>query len=189
AADDLPEKQGSADRTVLLRGGERAHPSGNRRRPCMKDIVIIGAGKIGSTVADMLTVCGDYRVTVVDHSAEQLAGLEVSRPVETRVLDVRDGDALAPVLAGKFAVLSAAPFHLTVPIAEAAAKAGTHYFDLTEDVASTRAVKALAAEAKTVFMPQCGLAPGFISIVAHDLARDFDALESIRMRVGALPLY
>lgn len=155
----------------------------------MKDIVIIGAGKIGSTIADMLTACGDYRVTVVDHCAEQLAGLEVSRPIETRVLDVANGDALAQVLAGKFAVLSAAPFHLTVPIAEAAAKAGTHYFDLTEDVASTRAVKALAAEAKTVFMPQCGLAPGFISIVAHDLAKDFEEIESIRMRVGALPLY
>ncbi len=38
-------------------------------------------------------------------------------------------------------------------------------------------------------MPQCGLAPGFISIVAHDLAKDFDSLDSIRMRVGALPQY
>ncbi|RUV11384.1 saccharopine dehydrogenase family protein, partial [Mesorhizobium sp. M1A.F.Ca.IN.022.04.1.1] len=74
-------------------------------------------------------------------------------------------------------------------IAEAAAKAGVHYLDLTEDVASTRRVKELAREGKSAFIPQCGLAPGFISIVANDLASRFDTLESVRMRVGALPQY
>src|SRR5690606_17942664 len=63
------------------------------------------------------------------------------------------------------------------------------YLDLTEDVASTRRVKELAKEAKTAFIPQCGLAPGFISIVAYDLAKRFDKLDSVRMRVGALPQY
>jgi saccharopine dehydrogenase-like NADP-dependent oxidoreductase len=75
------------------------------------------------------------------------------------------------------------------PIAEAAAKAGVHYLDLTEDVESTRHVKAIAETAKTAFIPQCGLAPGFISIVANDLASRFDTLDSVRMRVGALPQY
>ncbi|WP_127754495.1 saccharopine dehydrogenase family protein [Devosia sp. 1566] len=155
----------------------------------MKDIIIVGAGKIGSTIADMLTLSGDYAVTVVDHSAEQLAGLELSGPVATAVVDVRDRAALAPLLEGKYAVLSAAPYHLTVAIANAAAATKTNYFDLTEDVVSTRQVKALAANASSAFMPQCGLAPGFISVVAHDLAKDFDTVDSIRMRVGALPQY
>ena len=93
------------------------------------------------------------------------------------------------MLAGKFAVLSAAPFHLTTRIAEAAAASGVHYLDLTEDVASTRRVKELGDAADAAFIPQCGLAPGFISIVASDLARHFDTLDSVRMRVGALPQY
>lgn len=38
-------------------------------------------------------------------------------------------------------------------------------------------------------MPQCGLAPGFISIAAHDLAQRFDSLDTLRMRVGALPQF
>ena len=155
----------------------------------MKEVVVIGAGKIGSTIADMLTASGDYRVAVFDHSAAQLAALEVSAAVETQLVDVRDTAALARLLKGRFAVLSAAPYHLTISIAEAAAEAGINYFDLTEDVASTRHVKALAARTETAFMPQCGLAPGFISIVAHDLAKDFETLDSIRMRVGALPQY
>ena len=86
-------------------------------------------------------------------------------------------------------MLSAAPFHLTIAIAEAAASAGVHYLDLTEDVESTRRVKALAEPPNTAFIPQCGLAPGFISIVADDLASRFDTLDSVRMRVGALPQY
>ena len=155
----------------------------------MKNIVVIGAGKIGSTIADLLTDSGDYRVTVVDRSQAQLDALEVSRPIERLCLNIAEAGALDAVLAGKFAVLSAAPFHLTVKIAEAAARAGVHYLDLTEDVASTRRVKELASEASSAFIPQCGLAPGFISIVANDLARRFDTMESVRMRVGALPQY
>jgi saccharopine dehydrogenase-like NADP-dependent oxidoreductase len=64
-----------------------------------------------------------------------------------------------------------------------------HYLDLTEDVANTRLVKSLAEDASNAFIPQCGLAPGFISIAAHDLARRFERLDSARLRVGALPLY
>lgn len=155
----------------------------------MKDVVVVGAGKIGSTIADMLSGTGDYKVTVVDRSATQLGALEVPDSVERREIDIEAPGALEQVLAGKFAVLSAAPFHLTTRIAEAAAAAGVHYMDLTEDVASTRRVKELAREARTAFIPQCGLAPGFISIVAADLAKRFDTLESVRMRVGALPQY
>ncbi|CAK7258357.1 saccharopine dehydrogenase family protein [Shinella yambaruensis] len=155
----------------------------------MKDIVVIGAGKIGSTIARMLAHSGDYRVTVADRSDEQLAAIERHAAVSTAVVDIADGAALRALLAGKFAVLSAAPYHLTVAIAEAAADAGLHYLDLTEDVESTRQVKRIAENARTAFIPQCGLAPGFISIVANDLASRFDSLESVRMRVGALPQY
>jgi saccharopine dehydrogenase-like NADP-dependent oxidoreductase len=155
----------------------------------MKQIVVVGAGKIGSTIADMLAETGDYKVTVVDRSQAALDSLETGNPVETLKVEISEPGALDAVLAGKFAVLSAAPFHLTTRIAEAAAKAGVHYLDLTEDVASTRIVKELATTAKSAFIPQCGLAPGFISIVANDLAKRFDSLESVRMRVGALPQY
>ncbi len=81
------------------------------------------------------------------------------------------------------------PTSLTATIARAARGAGVHYFDLTEDVATTRMVKELASDAPTAFVPQCGLAPGFISIVAHDIARRFDSLDTVRLRVGALPQF
>ena len=60
---------------------------------------------------------------------------------------------------------------------------------MTEDVAATRTIQLVARDAPTAFMPQCGLAPGFIGIVAHHLAKGFDTLHEVKMRVGALPAF
>ncbi|WP_442579165.1 saccharopine dehydrogenase C-terminal domain-containing protein [Mesorhizobium sp. ASY16-5R] len=155
----------------------------------MKDVIVIGAGKIGSTIARLLAGSGDYRVTLADRQQDQLDRVEPHKAIATVEIDIADKDALEALMTGKFAVLSAAPFHLTTTIAEAAAAAGIHYLDLTEDVESTRRVKEIAARAKSVFVPQCGLAPGFISIVAKNLVDRFDTLDTVRMRVGALPQY
>ena len=157
------------------------------------DILVIGAGKIGQVVADLLAGSGDYAVTLADRDAGALDALAATGATGLRVdrqaLDVTDDAALARALSGRYAVLSAAPFHLTQRVAEAARAAGVHYLDLTEDVASTRSIRALADGAATAFIPQCGLAPGFISIVAADLASRFDRLDTVRLRVGALPAY
>jgi saccharopine dehydrogenase-like NADP-dependent oxidoreductase len=155
----------------------------------MKDVVVIGAGKIGSTVAEMLVATGDYRVTLADKSQDQLNRLRLDPAVTRFPLDVEDGSRLRSLLKGKYAVLSAAPYHLTTKVADAARESATHYLDLTEDVASTRHVTNLAAAASSAFIPQCGLAPGFITIIAYDMARSFDELHELKMRVGALPQY
>jgi saccharopine dehydrogenase-like NADP-dependent oxidoreductase len=155
----------------------------------MRNIVIVGAGKIGAMIAELLVTSGDYAVTVIDRSQQQLDRLETAVALTKIATDITRGDSLQRILMGKYAVLSAAPFHATRLIAEAAKAAGANYLDLTEDVASTRAVKQLAAGARTAFIPQCGLAPGFITIVASDLASHFDQLQDLRMRVGALPKF
>jgi len=76
-------------------------------------------------------------------------------------------------------------------VAEAALQAGASYFDLTEDVATTRQIREISRASRPgqVFMPQCGLAPGFVSVAAQDLTRGFDKLERVFMRVGALPQF
>jgi saccharopine dehydrogenase-like NADP-dependent oxidoreductase len=155
----------------------------------MRSVVVMGAGNIGSTIGVMLARTGDYDVVLADRCPDRLARQPRRRGVDPHLLDVGDPAALREALDGRFAVISAAPYHLTVAIAAAARDAGVHYLDLTEDVASTRQVKALARGGSAAFVPQCGLAPGFISIVAADLARGFDELHDVRLRVGALPKY
>ena len=155
----------------------------------MKSIALVGAGNIGSTVAALLGAAGDYRVTVLDASPAALARIQTGPRVRVQTLDAADPTALRAALAGQFAVLSAAPFYLTTAVAEAAVMEKVHYLDLTEDVASTRHIKQLAAGAQSALIAQCGLAPGFVSIVAAELCRRFDSLHSVRMRVGALPQF
>ena len=155
----------------------------------MQPVVIVGAGKIGITIAALLLRSGSYEVRMVDQDAARLASVPDHAHLSRHAIDPAAKDGLASVLRGAFAVMSAVPYHATGRIADAAAAAGVHYLDLTEDVATTRHVKTLAAEGGTAFAPQCGLAPGFIAIVAHDIARRFESLDTVRMRVGALPQY
>lgn len=153
----------------------------------MKQILLLGAGKIGEMITHLLSQTGDYHITVADISEDNLKKIPTSENVAILALDISDGDKVVAAMDGKFAALSACPWQLTKTIARAARDAGVHYMDLTEDVASTRVVKELAKGASTAFIPQCGLAPGFISIVAYDLACKFQKLDSVKMRVGALP--
>jgi saccharopine dehydrogenase-like NADP-dependent oxidoreductase len=151
-------------------------------------LALLGAGKIGDAIINLLGATGDYALTVVDRDVERMSQWAGS-DLKVETVDIGDAAALARLLPGHDVVLSASPYYLTPMIATAAKAAGAHYFDLTEDVASTQTVKALAAGAKVAMVPQCGLAPGFVSIVAHDLTRRFDSLRDVQMRVGALPIY
>ncbi|HXQ30779.1 MAG TPA: saccharopine dehydrogenase C-terminal domain-containing protein [Steroidobacteraceae bacterium] len=155
----------------------------------MKKILVAGAGHIGSMIAELLAASGDYRVTVIDQSETALARVAKRPHLDTLALSVTDRPGLVAAMSGRYAVVCAAPYTVTGAIAEAAHVAGIHYLDLTEDVATTRIVKELAKTATHALIPQCGLAPGFISIVGMDLARRFDSLDTLRLRVGALPQF
>lgn len=151
-------------------------------------VVLMGAGHIGQTIATLLSGSGDYQVKVVDRSEEALKKLR-HLPLEVAQIDTSDAAALRAALKGYDAVINALPYHLATMAAAQALEAGCHYFDLTEDVAATREIMRLAEGAKTAFMPQCGLAPGFIGIVAHHLSKKFSKLHEVKMRVGALPAF
>ncbi|NBB77091.1 MAG: L-lysine dehydrogenase, partial [Bacteroidetes bacterium] len=101
--------------------------------------------------------------------------------------DVKDSGALSRNTAAFDAVISCLPYSFNLDIARAAHAQGVHYFDLTEDVPTTQAIKAMNENADAVLAPQCGLAPGFIAIVGAFLAAGFDRVRSIKLRVGALP--
>jgi saccharopine dehydrogenase-like NADP-dependent oxidoreductase len=154
----------------------------------MNRILLLGAGKIGRAIAKMLGHSESYEVVVGDVDQQALATLANVPQVTTRQLDVSKHDALLTAMQGCQSVLSALSFTANPAIARAALAAGCSYFDLTEDVATTRAVADIARAAKPgqIFMPQCGLAPGFISIAGHHVAKSFDTLDEVKLRVGAL---
>lgn len=157
----------------------------------MYPILVVGTGKIGASVAKLLCHSGDYKVTVADRDPDSLRRLSAKAAVETVVLDARKSSQLSQAMGGQRALLSACSFDINPAIAEVALHTGVSYFDLTEDIETTRLIRRQAENARAgqIFMPQCGLAPGFIGILARAKSRRFDRLDSIKMRVGALPQY
>ena len=158
----------------------------------MQDILVLGAGKIGALISGLLSESGDYCVQLADAKAGVAADVvnaHSNKNIAAFDLDASDQEALtAHVREHKpAAVVSGLPFYCNVVVAQVARNEGLHYFDLTEDVAVTESVRKLAAGATQVFAPQCGLAPGFISIAANELIQHFDSLKSVKLRVGALP--
>ncbi len=162
----------------------------------MHRILLLGAGKIGRMIARLLVDTGDYSVTVADADTSALERIAQrdgvsTQQISTQQLDASDRKQLLKLMSDCNSVISALSFRFNPLIAEVALEAGASYFDLTEDVETTRRVRAVAEQARAgqIFMPQCGLAPGFISIVAHHLAQSFDELDVVQMRVGALPQF
>ncbi len=157
----------------------------------MHRVLLLGAGKIGRTIARLLIDSGDYEVRVADADQEALRRLSKSTKVASQQVDATDRAQLASAMGECDSVISALSFRFNPLIAEVALKSGASYFDLTEDVETTRRVRKIAKQAAAgqIFMPQCGLAPGFISIVANHLTHSFDQLDKVEMRVGALPQF
>jgi saccharopine dehydrogenase-like NADP-dependent oxidoreductase len=157
----------------------------------MQKVLVLGAGKIGQMIAKLLVDAGDFLVRVGDIDPLSLRRLQETLDVETVVLDVTQDQELSSVLQGCRCVISALCYRFNPQVARAALDAAVSYFDLTEDIDTANQVRLVAAQAPPgrIFMPQCGLAPGFISILGYHLARPFDRLDTLHMRVGALPLY
>jgi saccharopine dehydrogenase-like NADP-dependent oxidoreductase len=157
----------------------------------MHTVALFGSGKIGESITALLASSGRYKVKICDHDlvrANAVAGGWAS--TEAHHLNLDDRTNVSSILAGCDLVISALPYFCNSLVAQAAFDAGVHYVDLTEDVESARFIATLAAQAKrSCFMPQCGLAPGFVSIAAAHLIKLFDSLDTVKMRVGALPIY
>ena len=157
----------------------------------MHRVLLLGAGKIGRAIASFLHSTGDFDVLVADADAAALAKLSGMVPVPTTLCDASNEAHLRDLMQDRDSVLSALVFSVNPTVARIAVETQTSYFDLTEDVATTRAVRQLADLCRDgcILMPQCGLAPGFISVAANHLMQQFDSLDRVHMRVGALPQF
>jgi saccharopine dehydrogenase (NAD+, L-lysine-forming) len=147
----------------------------------LDSIAVLGLGKVGQLAATFLHHAG-IRVTGIDQRAPRVDG-----GFQVKMVDVTDAAALRAELAHNDAVLSCLPYHLNKAVATIAHEIDIHYFDLTEDVSTTQAIIEMSATATGVMAPQCGLAPGFVGIVAASQIESFDSCRAVRMRVGALP--
>ncbi len=158
----------------------------------MHRVLVIGAGKIGSLITAILANSGDYHVFLADIHIDTS---QAKRLTNTSHLDLVQLDAKNDKDVTEFlrknsinTVVSSLPYYCNIAIATVASKLNLNYFDLTEDTNSSDVINELARSVTSAFVPQCGLAPGFISIVANHLIQHFPKLDTVKMRVGALPI-
>src|SRR3954453_12528996 len=157
-------------------------------------MLVLGAGLQGCACAyDLLQRSAVERVTLADLRPERLpkflAGDWGGR-LRTVRLDVSDSVAVHAAFEGQAAVMSAIPYYYNGPMAKAAVECGCHFSDLggnTEIVLEQKKLHQQAETKKTSVIPDCGLAPGMVNILAAEGIRRLDQADRVKIFVGGLP--
>jgi lysine 6-dehydrogenase len=157
-------------------------------------MLVLGAGLQGSACTyDLLQNPDVSQVRLadlrLDHLPEFLKPLSGPRLIPT-TLDVRDREAVLAVMRESDAVMSAIPYYFNLQLAESAVEAGVHFCDLGGNTEIVFQQKALADQARAkgvTVIPDCGVAPGMVNILAEHGIRQMDAVESVKIYVGGLP--
>ena len=157
-------------------------------------MLVLGAGLQGSACAfDLLQNPAVTQVRLadlrLDRLPEFLAPYSGERLVPTP-LDVRDIEAVRGVMRDCDAVMSAIPYYFNLPLATHAVESGVHFCDLggnTEIVFQQKELDARARQQGVSVVPDCGLAPGMVNILAQHGIEQLDSVDSVRIYVGGLP--
>ena len=157
-------------------------------------MLVLGAGLQGSACAyDLLQDQDVEQVRLadvkIDHLPDFLAPFSGRRLLPTP-LDVRDHDAVRGAMRDSDAVMSALPYYFNYDMARLAVESGKHFTDLggnTEIVHRQKTLDADARRQNITVVPDTGLAPGMVNILAEHGIRQLDTVETVRIYVGGLP--
>ncbi len=154
-------------------------------------ILVLGAGLQGSSCAyDLLRQDDVEWVTLADLAPEGAAFLPDTPKLHRLQVDFSDETALREIMQGHDVVLSAAPYYFNTNLARLAIEAGLDYSDLGGNTDIVFAQLDMAGEAGAngcTAVPDVGLAPGMINVLAAEAIRRMDEPESVIMYVGGLP--
>jgi lysine 6-dehydrogenase len=157
-------------------------------------ILVVGAGMMARAVVHDLVRAEDVEeVRVIDRSAAPLRTLReatAGRKLRTSRADAGDRAAMADLMRPCAVAVSCVPYFYNLVLTRAAIAARTHFCDLggnNEVVARQLALDDRARAAGVRVVPDCGLAPGLVGIVAADGVRRLDETRAVHLRVGGLP--
>lgn len=157
-------------------------------------MLVLGAGLQGSACAyDLLQneEVTEVRLADIDTGrlAPFLAPYSGKRLIPTP-LDARDGEAVRALMGEADAAMSAIPYYFNLDLARHAAEAGVNFCDLggnTDIVFEQKKLDAQAKEKGITIVPDCGLAPGMVNILAQHGINQMDSTEEVKIFVGGLP--
>lgn len=158
-------------------------------------MLVLGAGLQGcATAFDLLQNPAVTQVTIADLYPERLAPFldpyKGTDRLQAVKLDVKDLPAVTALMRGHVSVMSAIPYYFNGPMAACAVEAGCNFADLggnTEIVFEQKKLHDAALAKGLSVIPDCGLAPGMVNILAAEGIRRFDKAEKVKIFVGGLP--
>lgn len=156
-------------------------------------MLVLGAGLQGSACAYDLLTHTDAQVTLADVNPANVARFAREAGgdrLTLATLDARDETAVRALMAGHDAAMSALPYYFNYAMARFAVAEGLHFSDLGGNTEIVRQQQGLDGDAKRKglsIMPDCGLAPGMINILAAEGIRRLDDVDAVRLYVGGLP--
>lgn len=157
-------------------------------------MLVLGAGLQGSACAfDLLQNPEVTEVRLADlhmeHLPDFLAPYSGKRLIPTP-LDVRDREAVGALMRQSDAAMSAIPYYFNDDLARQAVAAGVHFCDLggnTDIVFEQKKLDAEASAKGIIVIPDCGLAPGMVNILAEYGIKQLDVVDEVKIFVGGLP--
>lgn len=149
------------------------------------NVVIVGAGRVGLSLAGMLSEAGSYEVLLADCTDEALSAAR-SLGFAAHYADAARPEEIRRLLADADVIVAAVPDRLVPGMAQAAADAGAHYLDFSE---ATEAVHSAASRHNEglAFLAGCGVSPGLVDAIAYNLVLQLDPGSDLDVRVGAIP--
>ncbi len=156
-------------------------------------MLVLGAGLQGSACAYDLLAYTDHDVVLADINVDNLPAFlqpYLGNRLRAMKLDANDRTGIRDAMEGVSAVMSAFPYYFNLGMTVAAVEAGSHFCDLggnTQIVQDQKALHPRAVEKGVSVVPDCGLAPGMVNILAEHGIAQLDEVHSVRIKVGGLP--
>jgi lysine 6-dehydrogenase len=160
------------------------------------NVLIVGAGMMGRAIAFDLSRFSNFKTIVIgekeSHVRKFASQFLKKKHVEIVGLDVEDINLVKQYYKTADVVISAVPYRFNYALAKLAIETGTHFIDLggnTTTVQKERGLFKQAQKQDVTIIPDSGLAPGLVSIITHDIVNHMDTVDSVKLRVGGLPLH
>ena len=156
-------------------------------------MLVLGAGLQGSACAYDLLAYTDHDVVLADINVDNLPAFlqpYLGNRLTAMKVDANDRAAVRQAMQGVSATMSAFPYYFNLGMTVAAVEAGSHFCDLggnTQIVQDQKALHPRAVEKGVSVVPDCGLAPGMVNILAEHGIAQLDEVHSVRIKVGGLP--
>jgi len=159
------------------------------------NVLVLGAGMMGRAIAFDLEKYSNFeKITIGDKDGQTLQSAKIflkGKKIYFAIINVNDSKDVRKHFQHVDIVISAVPYRFNYDMTKIAIDTKTHFLDLggnNDIVNKQRSLSEKAKKNDVTIIPDCGLAPGMVSVIARDIVDQMDSVDFLKLRVGGLPI-